>query len=144
MSKATFNLKQYRFENISATGLTVGPGVPYEMELKFHISFDAEVPEGCDFAVSIKLILNRRNDGEVEEAMNIEAIGGYAFEEGVEPYDIKEPLERTFAVSLLYGCMRPTLDTIVNNIGFAGLVLPYTLPLDVAESEEAGGQSSSD
>lgn len=144
MSTANFNLKRYRLERITASGLEVISGVTHEMEMKFIIGFHAEAPDDCDFSITIQLHLNRINEGdEAENAMYVQARGVYKFEEGVEPYEVHDPLERAFAIGLLYGSMRPTVESIVNNIGFDGLNLPLSLPIEIAQAAPGDEQEAS-
>lgn len=136
MSTANFNLKHYRLERVTATALDVTAGVTHDMEMKFVIGFHEEAPADCDFSITIQLHLSRiTEDNDAENAVYVQARGAYKFEEGATPYEVHDPLERAFAISLLYGSMRPAVETLVNNIGFDGLNLPLSLPIEIAQAE---------
>ncbi|WP_106478148.1 hypothetical protein [Phytohalomonas tamaricis] len=133
MSQANFNLSQFRFEKIEATGISFENSEPKDIELRFVISFDDETPCGGVFSVTINLTLIKLDGEERDEILKVAARGVYNFEEGITPYSPSDHLERAFAVSLLYGCMRPTLDMLTDSIGMAALSLPLTLPVAVTQ-----------
>lgn len=133
MSKAPFSLQRFRFDNISANAIELEGEVKHQMEMKFEIGFHQEAPEDCDFTVTMELKFRTLNDEGAEDILSARARGAFKFYQDNSPREIEDPFERTYAVTALYGCMRPTLDTIINDIGLGGLNLPLSLPLEVME-----------
>ncbi|MCK0743591.1 hypothetical protein [Chromohalobacter nigrandesensis] len=129
MSEANFDLTRYRFEDIEANGIEFDATEPLDLEMKFEISFSDEAPGSDHFTVIIKIALSTREPEKSNPWLKVKASGCYTFNDGVEPYLIKDTLQKVYAANLLYGCMRPLLDSITNNIGLHGMNMPLTLPL---------------
>lgn len=142
MNKVNFNLNRYRLEKVSAQGVNIEANVPNDIEMKFAIGFHHDSPDDCHFTVSISLDLNRIKDNEVEEVASITAVGAYRFEEGVEPYEIQNRLERAYAIGLLYGSMRTAVETIIGSIGFDSLSLPLTLPAEITQGNSSPSEEA--
>lgn len=129
MSSVGFHLDRYRFDSIEAKSFAGEQEENQNIEMRFEVGFhEDEQPEG-QFVVSLKLDLATRKGEERSMVLNVAAMGVFLFSPGVEPYPVKDSLERLYAMTLLYGCLRPTLDTIASNIGFNGLSMPLNLPL---------------
>lgn len=136
MSNATFSLQRFRFDNITASAPDLAGTDKHQMEMKFEIGFHSdEAPEGCDFTVTIGLKFMQLIEGKTQDILLAKARGAYKYQPGSKPHTIEDPLERTYAVTALYGCMRPTLDVVIGDIGLGGFSLPLSLPLEVIESE---------
>jgi preprotein translocase subunit SecB len=130
MSIVSFHLDQYRFDMIEANCLAGEPSANQLIEMRFEVGFHEKDEPDDRFDVTLKLNLYARNQGEEREPLlKATARGAFRFAEGETPYAVKEPLERLYATTLLYGAVRPTLDAIVGNIGLRGLAMPLNLPL---------------
>lgn len=129
MSEANFSLTRYRFQHLEAHGLDYNVQEPLDLELKFEISFDDEAPGEDHFTVIIKLALSTRGSESVSPIISVSATGCYSFNPGVEPYRLQDVLQRVYAANLLYGCMRPIIDSLTNSVGLHGMNMPLTLPL---------------
>ncbi|NIC05229.1 hypothetical protein [Billgrantia bachuensis] len=131
MNIVSFYLDQHRFEHIEANGLAGEPCKPQLIEIRFEVGFHDHTKPDDHFDVTLTLQLAARLDEErTEELLTMSARGTFLFHEGQEPQPIKEPLERLYAGTLLYGAVRPTLDSIVANLGLRGLSMPLNLPMD--------------
>ncbi|WP_447044047.1 hypothetical protein [Vreelandella sp. H-I2] len=131
MSIVNFSLDRYRFEHIEANSLDVdiGPEENQVVEMRFEVGVHDDDKESKEFAVTFQMDLAARIQDERKELVKTKARGIFTFSEGVEPHEIKEPLERLYATTLLYGALRPALDAIIANIGFQGLTMPLNLPI---------------
>lgn len=130
MSIVSFHLDKYRFEHIEACCLIGEPSANQLIEMRFEVGFHEEGEPDDRFEVTLMLNLYARNQGEEREPLlKATARGFFIFPEGETPYAVKEPLERLYATTLLYGAARPTLDSIASNIGLHGLTMPLNLPI---------------
>lgn len=130
MSIVGFYLDQYRFDKIEASSPSDEPSANQLIEMRFEVGFHDDDQPGNQFSVTLKLVLAARHNDERERLLNIAARGDFLFAKGEEPHPVKEPFERLYAATLLYGALRPTLDSIVANIGLRGLALPLNIPFD--------------
>jgi preprotein translocase subunit SecB len=130
MSIVSFHLDQYRFEHIEAFCLEGDPRENQLIEMRFEVDFHEKDEPDDRFEVRLKLSLYARSKGdEREPLLKARARGEFLFAEGEAAYVVKEPLERLYATTLLYGAVRPTLDSIASNIGLRGLAMPLNLPI---------------
>lgn len=129
MSIVGFSLDRYRFEHIEARSLDTGPEENQVMEMRFEVGVHDDEKESKEFAVTFQMDLAARVQDERHQLVKTKARGIFVFSEGVDPHEIKEPLERLYATTLLYGALRPALDAIIANIGFQGLTMPLNLPI---------------
>lgn len=129
MSIVAFNLDRYRFEHIEADSLDVAPEENQVVEMRFEVGIHDEDDDSKEFAVTFKMELLAHHENDRKKIVNATARGIFVFSEDVKPHAIKEPLERLYATTLLYGALRPALDAIIANIGFQGLTMPLNLPI---------------
>ena len=129
MSIVDFSLDRYRFEHIEASSLDIRPEENQVMEMRFEVGIHDDEEGSNEFAVTFQMDLATRVQGERKQLVKTTARGIFTFSEDVTPHEIKEPLERLYATTLLYGALRPALDAIIANIGFQGLTMPLNLPI---------------
>lgn len=135
MNKAPFKLQRFRFDSIEAAATELSQDKKHEMEMKFEIGFHASAPDDCDFVVTVELLFKRMNDSD-EKILLAKARGAFKYYPEFEPRPIDDPFERNFAVTAVYGCMRPVLNTVVHSIGLGGFNLPLSLPRDIIEEPD--------
>jgi len=130
MSGLKFQLDSYRFKHIEANAISSEPDENQMIEVRFEIGINDDNFSSGNFTVGLKLFLSAiKKDQEREDLLLSEAQGEYSFIEGIDPYEITNDLERLLASTMLYSALRPTLDSIVGNIGLRGLTMPLNLPL---------------
>lgn len=129
MNTIGFYLDRCRFDSIEASSFSGELDEGQLVEMRFEVGFHDEEQPDNTFNVTLKLQLAARKGEEREILLNAAGRGVFIFPEDVEPHPVKEPLERLYAVTLLYGSLRPTLNSIVSNIGLNGLTMPLPLPL---------------
>jgi len=136
MAQPRFNLKESRFERIEVSGSDTNgrDDQQKEVRLRFRVVFpDHERETGPEFEVVLGVQVAWIHDGEEQLILAADARGRYAFEEGVDPYVVEDDCERVFAAGVLYSGLRPLLDSILAHSGYAGLMLPPSIPLSVMQ-----------
>lgn len=143
MSIVDFSLDRYRFESIEAHSLDSTLEEDQIVQMRFEVGFSDELDENNEFAISLKVELVAQQNGGHKNLLATTARGMFIFADPEAAHLIKEPLERLYATSLLYGALRPALDAIIANIGMRGLSMPLNLPVsEEGRLPEAAGNDT--
>ncbi|MGJ8515069.1 hypothetical protein [Carnimonas bestiolae] len=139
MSTANFSLTDFHFDKINASiPEENNPGDDhhnFKLEISMRIK-DPDEEEASGFwaniIVSLETVGDQKDD--VKSVIKVVGAGRFQFDKNVDAYKITDPLERAYAVNLLYTSMRPMLNSIGHGLGLSGLNFPFALPSDVAQA----------